>query len=129
MQHLSPDSEHHSPNQHDPERILVAADAEDEVAQHAEHGGDDQHDPRPVLIDHDASQERDDDVGEGVQSVEEVELELADVVAVLRQVLLDGFLQRLASGILTLALSKQYSQPNTTKMAITTTMYRMLLCR
>ena len=58
---------------------------------------------------------------EGVEGVKEIELELVDRFVVFSEVAFDELLQGLKQGGGTLAWSKQYSQPNTTKIAMRTT--------
>ncbi len=81
--------------------------------------GDNEHDSRPDFINHDPTNEGYDDIGEGIEGVEEIELGLAEFggtvdVIVFLDVLLEGLgRERGTEGV-----SKQYSQPKTTRQAI-----------
>jgi hypothetical protein len=109
LQHLSAHSEDHSPHDHYPKHVLQAANAEDELPNHAEHAGQDEHHPRPNAVDQRPSDQRNYDVGEGVDCVEQVELGLAQrFVVLVLVVVLDELLERLFGRRLTLGLSKAY---------------------
>ena len=89
---------------------MQSAEGEHELPQHAEHAGDDEDDPGADLVDERAADEGDDDVGEGVDGVEQVELGLAQRLAVcVLVVVLDVLLESLGGRARTLGLSKAYS--------------------
>ena len=108
VQDLSAYSEDHPACKHDSEGVLESSEAEYEMAQYAEGGCDDEDPPGSDFVDEDASEEGDDDVGEGVEGIEQVKLGLADGTASPGLVVFDGFLEGLGSGRSTLGLSKQY---------------------
>jgi hypothetical protein len=95
VQHFPADAENDSTSEHDGEGIFVATEAEDDVSDHAKGSGDDEHPAGSDLVDQDASQQRDHHVGEGVEGVEEVKLELCYVISLFCQILLYRFLEGL----------------------------------
>lgn len=131
MQDLAADAEHNPADEHDRPLVPIASKAVYRLADHAEHRSDYEHDAGALRVDEDAAEQGHDHIGEGIQGIEQVELGLADGVfrVFLVVVLLDGSLQGLSEGMGTLGVSKQYSQPNTTRQAMTTMKYLSLVRR
>ena len=92
MQDLSTDPEDDPTCQHDGKGVLVATEAEDEMPQNAKTSSDDHHPPSSDFIDHNPTEQRNDHVGKGVESVEQIELEFGEVVPLSGLVLLDRYL-------------------------------------
>ena len=108
VQDLSAYSKDHPACKHDREGVLESSEAEYEVSEDAEGGGDDEDPPGSDFVDKHASKEGDNDVGESVESIEQIKLGLADGTASPGLVVFNGFLEGLGSGRSTLGLSKQY---------------------
>lgn len=96
MQHLPSDPEHESSQQHYAPHVLDASHPEYKLPHHAETCGQDEGDAGALAVDEDAAQERDDDVGQGVEGIEEVELGFGHMfLPLIILVVLDGVLEGL----------------------------------
>ena len=95
MQDLSTYSEYHPACKHDREGVLKSPEAEYEMSPNAKGGCDDENPSGSDFIDEDASEEGDDDVGECIEGIEQVELRLADGTASPGLVVFDGLLKGL----------------------------------
>jgi hypothetical protein len=77
LENLSTEAEDNSADEHHPKDILEATKTKDELSQHTEHASDDEDDPGAYTVDECASSQWDDNIGEGIKCVKEVELGLA----------------------------------------------------
>lgn len=77
LQYLSTDSEDDSAYDHDPKHVLQSSQTEDELTDDAEHACNDENYPRADAIDKGTSYERNDDVGEGVDGIQQIKLGLS----------------------------------------------------
>lgn len=110
LQNFTAETKDYSADEHQPEHVVQSSHGEHELPSHAEHAGDDENDSGSDFVDEGSTEERDDDVRERVDRIEQVELGLAQLLVVLViVVLLDVLLQSLSGGWGTLGLSKQYS--------------------
>ena len=76
MKNFSSNSEDNPSCQHNRKGILVPSEPKDGMPKHTE-GSSDDHDPSGSdPIDHDAPKQRDNNIREGIQSIEQVELKL-----------------------------------------------------
>jgi hypothetical protein len=88
---------------------VQSSHGEYELPSHAEHAGDDENDSCSNFVNKCSTEERNYNVGEGVDGIKQVELRLIQFLMILvLVVLLDVILQSLSEGWGTLGLSKQY---------------------
>lgn len=109
LEYLSTNAKDHSADEHHPKDILETSKTKDKLSQHAEHAGNDEDNPGTNSVDERASSQRDDNIGEWIECVEEIELGLSEwLVSFVLVVFLDVLFQSLDEKSLTLGLSKAY---------------------
>jgi hypothetical protein len=110
LEDLPADPEDHPSDKHQPEEVLESTECEHELPEYAEHAGEYEDHSGSDAVDECPSEEGDDDVGEGVDCVEEVEGGLSEgfVVSVF-VVVFDELFECLRGRGGTLGLSKAYS--------------------
>lgn len=101
---------------------MESSERTNKLPSHAEHASDDKDHSCPDAVDEGTADEGDDDIGEGVNRIQQIERKLLQLLVVfVLVVVLDVLLQSLGGEARTLGLSKQYSYTNITKIASTTT--------
>ena len=74
MKNLTSNTENDSSGQHDCKGVLKPSKSKDEMADYTKGGSYDENPSCSYFIDEHASQKRDDDVGESIEGVKQVEL-------------------------------------------------------
>lgn len=78
MKDLTTDSKNNSAQKHNGPDVRKPSNTVNSLPNDTNDTGDNEHDSRPDFIDHDTADEWDDDIGEGIERVEEIELGLAE---------------------------------------------------
>ena len=119
MKNLPTNSKNNSTQKHNSPDVRKPSNTVNSLPNDTNNTGDNEHDSGPDFINHNTANEGYNDIGEGIEWVEEIELGLAEFggtvdVIVFLDVLLEGLgRERSTEGV-----SKQYSQPKTTRQAI-----------
>ncbi len=119
MKNLTTNSKNNSTQEHNSPDVRKPSNTVNSLANDTNDTGDNEHDSRADFIDHDTADEWYNDVGESIEWVEEIELGLAEFGGTVDVIIfLDVLLEGLGRERGTEGVSKQYSQPKTTRQAI-----------
>lgn len=128
MEDLATDSEDNSTEEHHCPDILQSTKTVNGLPDDTDCTGNDQHDPRAHFVDHDTANQGDNDVGKCIKRIKKVELGLTHFGWVVNCVVFANVgLEGLDRERSTEGVSKQYSQPNTTRQAMRRATYLSLV--